>query len=460
MKAFVVPEPRVATLRALNYAPAIERIRRGRSRSSQTLREIVKAFGPAYGTVFTRKDCDVEYGIELLSQTDMFAAEPRGRVIRRDSMPEPHKHLIRRGDVLIAGAGTLGESELFGRAVIADGRLADKYVGPDSMTLIFASPDDDYSLFAYAWLASPTGVQAIRATSYGTKLLRFRTELLETMPIPEAPAAMVARIATLVRRCSSEREAWLAEVQTARALMNAHPGLASTPSHGRTAVRAIVWSGGLPSLCAWNYLAGTPDVLRALKRAWKARVSDYLDSSGPVHHGGRLTRIPCLPPHGVDFLSQRDVFMARQVPQRIAVPKNADWVFAKTGQLLMAADGQVTSGSLFGRIELADGGFVGAAITEHIMRLNPARGCGDALAAWLSTDVGQALTRSTATGTSVPKARVDLLLDLPAPEPSSRIVGQAAAAMRRSVAHRVAANEAEAEAIRLVEEEVLPRWLA
>lgn len=460
MRAFVVDEPRTGALRALNYAPAVERIRRVGSNSARRLREIVKEFGPAYGTVFTRLDCQPDHGIELLSQSDMFAAEPRGRVIRRDSMREPDKHLVERGQVLIAGAGTLGENELYGRAILADDRLAGKYVGPDSMTLVFEDPQDDFSLFAYAWLASPTGVQAIRSTSYGTKLLRFRTDLLQTLPVPEAEQSIVARVAELVRLCMAEREAWLHEVKAARSMIEATPEMEAAAQHANFGVRAVVWAGDLPSLCAWNYLAGRADALAHLRSRWHTRLRDHLEEADPVHHGGRLTRIPCSPPHGVEFLSQRDVFMARPVPQRIVPPRGADWVFARSGQILMAADGQVTSGSLFGRVELADAGFVGCAITEHIMRMNPRDGLGDGLMAYLSTGIGQSLTRSTATGTSVPKARVDLLLDLPAPEPTGRTTNAAASAIRRSVAHKLAAAEAETEAIRIIEDEVLPQWLA
>ena len=59
-------------------------------------------------------DCHPDHGVELVSQTDMFAAEPSGRVIRMDSMPMPERHRIHRWQILIAAAGTLGETELFG----------------------------------------------------------------------------------------------------------------------------------------------------------------------------------------------------------------------------------------------------------------------------------------------------------------------------------------------------------
>lgn len=460
MKAFIVQSPQTNALRALNYAPAVERIRRAGSTSAKPLLKIVKSFGPAYGTVFTRLDCDPEFGVELVSQGDMFAAEPRGRVIRRDSMREPHKHFIEPGQVLIAGAGTLGETELYGRSILADRRLAGKYVGPHSMTLNFNEPDDDLSLFTYAWLSSPTGVNAIRSTSYGTKILSLRADLLTSLPVPLAPASTVKRVAKLVRQCTREREEWLSEVQSARQSILDLRELASIKADGAKSGRTFIWKGELPSLCAWNFLAYSSDTLPRLRKSWTSTVADYLDPMEPFYHGGRLTRSPCIHPHGVDFLSQRDVFMARPVPQRIVAPHNAEWVYARQGQLLMAADGQVTSGSLFGKVEIADAGFVGLAVTEHIMRLNPRDGMGLALAAFLSTEVGQALVRSTAVGTSIPKARSDLLLSLPAPPPDSAAANTAGAAMQRSIARRLASRRAEAEAIRIIEEEVLPQWLA
>lgn len=461
MKAFVVDVHGRSALRALNYSPAVERIRQAGSSSARSLREVVREFGPAYGTVFTRLDCHPDHGVELITQGDMFAAEPAGRRIRLDSMRQPERHLISRGQVLIAGAGTLGETELYGRSILADGRLAGKYVGPHSMSLHFESPDDDYSLFTYAWLASPTGVQAIRSTSYGTKILGIRKDLLSSLPVPNAPRHVVRQVAKLIRQCSEQREGWLSELSAARKAINSLPEMrALNAAAPPRSMRSLVWAGALPSLCAWNYFAGPSNALAHLRTAWTSTIADYLERNDPVNHGGRLTRIPCSVPHGVDFLSQRDVFMARPIPQRIVAPRNAKWVFAQPGQLLMAADGQVTSGSLFGRVELADSGFVGSAITEHIMRLNPRNGLGEALAAFLGTEIGQALVRSTATGTSVPKARIDLLLSLPVPPPDHKALHDARDAMRRAVSRRLAANAAEAEATRIIEQEVVPQWLA
>jgi hypothetical protein len=269
----------------------------------------------------------------------MFAAEPRGRVIRRDSMREPDKHLVERGQVLIAGAGTLGENELYGRALLSDDRLAGKYVGQDSMTLVFEDPDDDFSLFAYAWLASPTGVQAIRSTSYGTKILRFRPELLQSLPVPVAPPAVIARVAGLVRRCTAGRERFHRELLLGRAIVNGLPEMAAaTKMCAERARRTIEWQGPFPSLCAWTF-ASTGRALAYLRKQWAGRLADYVEKDG-IFNGLRFVRVNCEPPHGVNLMSQRDALLIRPVPRRIAMPLvPPEKLFARPGTIMVGAQG-------------------------------------------------------------------------------------------------------------------------
>ncbi len=457
MKAFVIDEPRVGALRALNYSPAVERIRRAGSSSARSLREIVKAFGPSYGVAFARRDCDPAQGVELLSQSDLFAAEPAGRVIRRDSMPRPERHLIEPGQVLIAGTGTLGQSELYGRSLIADERLRGKYLSQDAMALVFDAPDDDVSLFAYAWLASPTGTQALRSTSYGTKLLRLRRELLTTLPIPLANAETIKRVATLVRSTVRERARFLRDLRKARQVVEAHPDLRD--AHHLCAVRQrriAVWNGPLPTLCAWTF-ASTGDALSLLRQRWTGRLRDVVEPGG-VFRGGRGARIPCAPPYGVDFLSQRDAFLIRPVPQRVLVPSAG--LIPQAGTLMLGGQGTLGEGELFGRTTLVTAGGANSAWTEHLLRVLPRPGHEATLFAFLTTTVGFRLIRSTAVGTKLLSLRPDLLLDLPIPELSREDVRRVDALVHSSVEARSVADANEAEAIRIIEEEVLPQWLA
>lgn len=456
----MVNELRPGALRALNYSPAIERIRRAGSAYVRPLRDIVKSFGPAYGTVFTRRDCHRDYGVELLTQGDMFAAEPQGRVIRRDSMHNAVLHLIERGQVLIAGAGTLGENELYGRALIADGRLAGKYVGPHSMTLVFEDPTDDFSLFAYAWLASQTGLQAIRAASYGTKVLSFRKDLLTTLPVPEAPGPIVQRVAGLIRRCTEKREEYLRGVIESRLLLERLPGISDAlEACASRSRRSLMWGGPLPSICAWNFAAGGGAV-QILRDSWKSQLRDVLTEDG-VFNGPRFARVDCSSPYGINFLSQRDIFMIRSVGRRIAlpdVPKRL--LFVPADALLVGSHGQMNEGSIFGRVELASFAGCRCGVTQDILRVLMRDGFRELAYAFLSTTVGQWLLKSTAMGTSIPSMRIDLLKQLPFPDPSTAPMGAIRQHVLLAEAARIEADQAESEALRIIEQEVLPLWLA
>jgi hypothetical protein len=389
----------------------------------------------------------------------MFSVEPHGRVIRRDSMHNPALHEVERGQVLIAGAGTLGENELYGRALLADGRLTGKYVGPDSMTLIFENPDDDFSIFAYAWLASPTGLQAIRAASYGTKILRFREDLLTTLPVPEGSAPTVKRVANLVRLATLKREAYAESITLCRQLLESLPGMSEAHEACTTrSRRTLLWNGPLPSLCAWNFASGG-GAIQILRDKWKAQLQDVLVDDG-AFLGARYARIECSPQHGIEFMSQRDVFMIRPVGRRIAVPNIPErLLFVGDDALLVGGRGQTNEGSIFGRVELATFTRKGAGVTSDILRVIPTNGFRELTYAYLSTTVGQWLLKSTAIGTSIPAMRMDLLKMLPFPEVSSGTMNLVRTYVLSAELARIEADRAESEALRIIEEEVLPQWL-
>lgn len=460
MRAFVVDEPRSGALRALNYAPAVERIRRSGSSSALPLRDIVKSFGPAYGTAFARLECNPDCGVELLSQSDIFAMEPRGRFIRRDSMPHPDRHLIELGHVLIAGAGTLGENEIYGRAIIADQRLVGKHLSQDAMALVFEEPNTDLALFAYAWLISPTGTQAIRSTSYGTKILRFRTELLSSLPVPLPKRHIVRRVADLIRRSVRGRETYLDRLHSARGVVEALPELQEAQAMCDVRCRRItVWDGPFPSICAWTF-ASTGEALSHLRRRWSGLLADCVGPSG-IFAGLRFARVGCQPPHGIPLLSQRDAFMVRPVPRRIAQPPvPEERLFAQPGTIMIGSQGNIGEGDIFGRAVLVEDQHANSAFTQHLLRVVPRSGCGFDLFAFLTTDVGFRLIRSTAVGTAQRSVRIDLLRQLPIPALSEVDRCLIRGFLQEGLKEKFEADRAEADAIRIIEQEVLPQWLA
>ncbi|MGL3210961.1 hypothetical protein [Bradyrhizobium sp. BR 1433] len=256
------------------------------SDSACSLKSITKDFGLAYGTVFTRLDCDNDRGVRLLSQTDTFAAEPLGRVVRKDSMPHPERHKIDRWQILISGAGQMGEGNLFGRSIIADSRLEGAFVGPDTFVISFEEPGSDLNLWTYAVLNSSIGMQGIKASAYGTSIPHLRSDLLGSLPIPVAPVGLMRRVARLIKDAVVHREEYLRHLLHARTIIESLEGMkAAQELCSVRRMRTTLWDSPLPSLTAWTFVS-TGGALKLLRDKWSGRVADVVSPDG-IFRGGR-----------------------------------------------------------------------------------------------------------------------------------------------------------------------------
>jgi hypothetical protein len=465
--AHVVASVSSSTIRALNHAPETSRLARppahgaARHWGCRELRAIAGEIGRAYARVLLRVDCAPEHGDELLSQVDIFAAEPEGRVIRGDLMPFVDDLRIRRGDVLMAGAGQMGEATLFGRSIIADDRLAGRLAAGDVMIVRFEAPDSSLSLYTYAFLTSRSGLSAIRACAYGTSIPRIRPDLLARLPVPVPDEGTQSRVARLVRKAMDDREIYLRELQAGRRIIEELPEMREGRAMcAERKARWTIWSRELPSICAWNY-ASTGGALETLLRRWNGRVHDVVPVAG-IFRGGRCQRIACEPPYGIEFLSQRDVFSVRPIPRRILLPPlDRSLVFVEAGTLLVGGQGTLGEGEIFGRVAFTTPDIASLGVTEHLLRIQPSDPAQAAVAyAFLSTLVGRRLLRATGVGTKLLSLRPDLILRLPFPDLPPATSQRVAKHLRHASVARVSGAKAEAEAIRIVEEEVIPAWLA
>jgi hypothetical protein len=458
--AFVVQSASHHALRALNYTPEVEAFRSKSGFRHVRLGSVLQSMGPAYGSVFTRIDCERASGVELITQGDMFAAEPEGRRIRMDSMARPERHRVRRWQILIAGAGTLGENELYGRAIIADGRLVDRFVGPHAMVLTFEDEGGPLNLYTYAFLCSSIGVKAVRAASFGTKILGVRKDVLSELPVPLADDETMKRVSVLIRRAVEQRERYAARLRTARGVVESLPAMRDAVAMcGTSRARCITWDGKLPTINAWTF-ASTGDALGMLSRVWKGRLGEVIPETG-LFNGPRFARIPVREPFGIEFMSQRDGFLMKPVPRRIAHPGFSDkQLFVPRGSLLVGGHGTLGEGEIFGRCIYVTERLSRSAFTQDLLRLQPVEGAGPLVFAFLSTTVGFRLLRSCAVGTKILSLRPDLLRALPLPEVSAPDAKRVREAVEESCEAREEAERCEVEAVRIVEQEVLPKWLA
>jgi hypothetical protein len=100
------------------------------------------------------------------------------------------------------------------------------------------------------------------------------------------------------------------------------------------------------------------------------------------------------------------------------------------------------------------------AFSQNILRVVPRRGAELVAYAFLSTTVGYRLLQGTAVGSAYLAINNKLVPQIPFPQISESDIVGIVAHMQQALEARAASAEAEAEAIRIVEEEVLPSWLA
>lgn len=455
--AFTVNQPNSTALRALNYSPVVESLRRA---GGKTLHELGARVTDSFGDIFTARPTAPGHGVQVLAQADTFAAEPTGKWIRPDSFSDPEKHILKRWQIAIAGAGQMSEGNLFGRSILIDRRFAGLFVASDSVVLEFEEPGSDDNLWTYAFLNSRPGLAAMHACAYGTSIPRLRLDLLGEVRVPQAPPADRAKVAALVREAVKQRERHVASFTAARRIIEDLPDMQDAyVMCAERRARYTVRNAPFKSLMGWTF-ASAGRAQELLESRWRLRVRDVVAADG-LFFGLLRKRTPCASGVGIPLISQRDLHQVRQFPLWIRRPDVAHYaVFSPPHSIAMAGVGGTGEGDSLAKPAFVTRRLATFALTQHILRIVPLREHSPVLHAYFSTQVGRRLLRTAAAGTIVQQLRTDIIEDLPVPElPESR-----AARVRELHADAYSALDAgvdaETEAIRIIEEEVLPKWLA
>lgn len=129
---------------------------------------------------FPRVEVKPGYGIELINQRDIFDNVVHGKFISKRNVKT--SNLVEDDEIIIAGVGTLAESETFCRCVYANEYLKGKLISGEFIRM--KTNQDIPSGYLYTWLSSQYGFRLIRNTQAGTKLCRPIPKLLEQIPVP------------------------------------------------------------------------------------------------------------------------------------------------------------------------------------------------------------------------------------------------------------------------------------
>ena len=194
----------VRSLRALNYNLRYnrleERIKAGRWKS---LNDLCIPGTIKRGGRYSRIDADPEYSYHMIGQKEIFWLRPEGRWIAKSCVDD--EVLVNPGTILIAGAGTFGEFELYCRSEFIWGKAA----GRAYSELFYRIIADEIKMprgCLFAFMRSETAFRMIRSISFGSKLQYPLLYLLHELPVPYPPREVQDEIQELVINAFDSRD--------------------------------------------------------------------------------------------------------------------------------------------------------------------------------------------------------------------------------------------------------------
>lgn len=191
----------VTSLNAFNHSERIRNLKSSITCPSIPLKKALKGERTFGTSSLPNIEVKPGHGIMLINQKDMFDNIVKGKWISsKGSKPE---NVVEYGEILIACDGTLGESELFCRAVFANEDLTGSYVSSHFLRL---KVNEKYMAgYLYCWLNSDYGFRLIRSTQSGTKICHPINVLFLQIPVPLIDYESMVLIDNLVREAHTKR---------------------------------------------------------------------------------------------------------------------------------------------------------------------------------------------------------------------------------------------------------------
>lgn len=189
------------TINAFNLSERIRKTKDSIVCKTKPLREVLLG-GDTFSTgSFPRVEVKEGFGVMLINQKDIFDNIVKGKYISKRGVKTDN--LVEYGEVLIAGVGTLGESETFCRAIFANEDLVGQLVSGEFIRM--KTNDEIPSGYLYAWLASDYGFRFLRNIQAGTKLCRPIPRLVLELPVPILDVETMIKIDSLVKKAHTKR---------------------------------------------------------------------------------------------------------------------------------------------------------------------------------------------------------------------------------------------------------------
>ncbi|MHA1372420.1 MAG: restriction endonuclease subunit S, partial [Promethearchaeota archaeon] len=149
--------------------------------------------------LFTRFYCKPQYGVPYISSSEMSELEPpiNSRFISKELTENLDQYIIRRGQILVSAAGTVG-------SIVVAPKLLEGVAGTSDILRII--PKENELGFIYTYLISSYGANELNNLAYGAIIKRVRGFQLEELKIPIIDIEVKKQINLIINRVLKNRD--------------------------------------------------------------------------------------------------------------------------------------------------------------------------------------------------------------------------------------------------------------
>lgn len=345
-------------------------------------------------TLFTRIYCDKEFGVPYISSSEMSEIEPPvdSRFISKTLTRNIEQYIIKRGQILVSAAGTVGS------IVVATEEL-DGVAGTSDILRINLD-QTKYLGFIYTYLTSSFGANELSNLAYGAIIKRVRGFQLAELKTPFINDSLIEKMNQLIVKSLENRDEANRLIKQARSQVlqyNNLPPISDIKSEaldkeGEVEIRMT----GLDEfesgwrLDAHFYNLKAKEIIRKIQNK-SSSFSKLEEVSEDIIIGKRFKRNYVESDHGTPFIGSKNILQIR--PSDLKYLSNSEISFMddlmlKSGMILIACSGSF--GGTFGKTCLVHKNFEDFAASQHILRVVPSNDKIDSgyLYAYLSSDYG------------------------------------------------------------------------
>lgn len=411
--------------------------------------------------VFKRQFCNkTPRSVPYFQSSDVPCAEENSRVNVFKGQAESLNLLVKEGDILVTGFGTIGNTKLVSK--YQDGSCYANNVCRIRIEDVIMRG------FVYAFISSKFGYSQLNKNASGSVVRYIEAPGIKKTLIPIFSDTLRQTISTLIDASTKLREEATSLLEKAQNILYTKAGLDKLttddydfyglPVKNRE-VSTFVRNRKEISTLTINAFNHSERISRLKNKITCPTISlsEALDDNS-FFSTGSFPRIEVKEGKGIMLINQSDIFDTIIKGKYISKRGVNIESLVEYGEVMIAGVGTLGENETFCRAIFANEDLVGQLVSGEFIRMKTnSKIPSGYLYAWLSSEYGFRLIRYTQTGTKLCRPIQKLLLEQPVPYLDQSVMQEIDNLVKTAHTKKYEANELEKKAIHMVEDEI-EKW--